>query len=360
MRIVNIQNPQAPVLVSSTGTSINTSQIGIRGSHAYVAAFSNVRIYDVSNPSSPIFQGTIPANASARGITIEGNLGYISDSLAGITIVDVSNPPSAPMVGSEDTPGVANRVIVADGLAYIADGPQGLQIIDVTNPSSPELVGSCDTPGDARDLAVLGTTVFIEDGGQHVQVIDASNPSSPALIGAHEFSEEIHTLYADPPFLYVNGAPDLMVFDASDPLQLHWIGGYQSITTDIAIVDDLLVTTGDSFTLRTAPKHCSAATGVSEVFESAGSLFVFPNPMTRGGSNLLFTAHRCAGLQLSIYDVAGRRIRLLAEGPHEGGMRAHHWDGQDDMGAPVAPGVYFAKLAVDAATQDVQKIVLVR
>lgn len=48
--------------------------------------------------------------------------------------------------------------------------------------------------------------------------------------------------------------------------------------------------------------------------------------------------------QLAVFDAAGRTIRHLDSGLRPAGTRAIHWDGRDDEGRLVAPGIYQARL----------------
>jgi flagellar hook assembly protein FlgD len=47
---------------------------------------------------------------------------------------------------------------------------------------------------------------------------------------------------------------------------------------------------------------------------------------------------------LSVFDVAGRRVRTLVDGWMRAGPHSSRWDGRDDGGRAVASGVYFARL----------------
>lgn len=50
------------------------------------------------------------------------------------------------------------------------------------------------------------------------------------------------------------------------------------------------------------------------------------------------------GVTLNIYDVSGRRVRTLVDGPSTAGAQTAIWDGRDDAGRRVASGVYFFRL----------------
>jgi hypothetical protein len=70
-----------------------------------------------------------------------------------------------------------------------------------------------------------------------------------------------------------------------------------------------------------------------------------PNPF-RGSANIEFALPGSGPVELTVFDVAGRRIReLLTEGaPRSAGRHTIAWDGRDERGQPVADGVYFVRL----------------
>ena len=49
-------------------------------------------------------------------------------------------------------------------------------------------------------------------------------------------------------------------------------------------------------------------------------------------------------MDLSVFDVTGRRVRTLVDGRMEAGRFDVEWDGRDEGGRRTAPGVYFVRL----------------
>ena len=69
-----------------------------------------------------------------------------------------------------------------------------------------------------------------------------------------------------------------------------------------------------------------------------------PNPM-RGFTRLEMALPRAGVVRLEILDVMGRRVRTLANGTFAAGRYVHGWNGRDQRGSLVRPGVYLARLA---------------
>jgi len=75
---------------------------------------------------------------------------------------------------------------------------------------------------------------------------------------------------------------------------------------------------------------------------------IAPNPSRRGESaSLAFEVAREGDVvDAELYDVAGRRVTVLAHGPSGAGLRTLVWDGRDERGALAGSGVYFARVRV--------------
>jgi len=83
-----------------------------------------------------------------------------------------------------------------------------------------------------------------------------------------------------------------------------------------------------------------------------------PNPM-RAGTTLFVESDR-EGLQdLVICDLLGRVARRLEHGNFRAGTRGVHWDGRDDAGNPVRPGVYLVRVEIQGRRAS-QVLALIR
>lgn len=83
-----------------------------------------------------------------------------------------------------------------------------------------------------------------------------------------------------------------------------------------------------------------------------------PNPST-SVARVQFGLDRPMMARIAIYNVAGRLIRLLAEGPMDPGLHSLEWDGKDQQGQDVGAGVYIAKLQAGGKVLT-QKMVLAK
>lgn len=73
---------------------------------------------------------------------------------------------------------------------------------------------------------------------------------------------------------------------------------------------------------------------------------VSPNP-SRDGASIRYALPRAADIRLTVYDLAGRLVRVLESGPQVVGEHATRWDGRDAAGAETSAGLYMVKLHVE-------------
>jgi len=147
-----------------------------------------------------------------------------------------------------------------------------------------------------------------------------------------------------------------------------WEGWMDSMGGDVVVNYYIKAKNTDGWQ-GTAPRGAEythyefTAEGASSA-EEAGARITRPalmlgsNPLAIGGGIRLALPSERPG-SLAIYDVAGRPVRILAAGTLAAGRTEYAWDGRNDAGRPVAPGVYFARLR---AGQDVlvRKVILRR
>lgn len=85
---------------------------------------------------------------------------------------------------------------------------------------------------------------------------------------------------------------------------------------------------------------------------------VAPNPF-RADTRLDYSLGRGGHVRATVYDLAGRQIRRLVDGPRSAGPNQTHWDGRDGFGRTVATGTYFVRVESGAEVQT-RKVMFLR
>jgi len=129
----------------------------------------------------------------------------------------------------------------------------------------------------------------------------------------------------------------VLPYDRAGALALLDLESYELTLTELSAVDIVeLPAPGPAFELAVAT----------------------PNPAP-GPPLLRFALPTPTRVRLAIYDVRGRLVTTLVDGPEPAGWHPIAWTRRDARGARVASGVYVAKLEALGAIRT-QKLVLLR
>ena len=84
----------------------------------------------------------------------------------------------------------------------------------------------------------------------------------------------------------------------------------------------------------------------------------FPNPF-QSSTSIRFALEREQPVMLGVYDLAGRLVKRLVDGPLPAGDHTLRWEGTDQSGRPAAAGIYQYSLRASGRIES-GRMVLVR
>jgi flagellar hook assembly protein FlgD len=88
------------------------------------------------------------------------------------------------------------------------------------------------------------------------------------------------------------------------------------------------------------------------------SFQVYPVPF-KDNLTITYAISKNQKINLSIYDVLGRKVRCIKDGMEKSGFYRITWDGRDGSGKRASSGVYFCKLETEDS-KEIKKIILIR
>ena len=115
------------------------------------------------------------------------------------------------------------------------------------------------------------------------------------------------------------------------------------------------------------PKMAPMTTGDEDLIEAADARAIptefdlaqnFPNPFNPT-TTITFAVPKAGDVTLAIYNLRGRLVRTLAEGPLAAGQHKVVWDGNDSRGLRVASGIYVYRLEANEFVES-KKLILAR
>jgi len=209
----------------------------------------------------------------------------------------------------------------------------------------------------------------------HTDSVIAYNANRPGSILLTQRLYEMDTTY----HLGVNVIQNTDAPDWSDHYSF-WINGYEATSVEEHDFSNVYHTTGDTIgqmdTLYwTKVVKCMVAT-LCDLAEpdttflgaeapekespaaSACRLSAFPNP-ARGEVGIQYSLPQKEEIRLSLYDLCGHRVLILAQGTQEAGSHTLSWNGFAETGKVARAGVYFVRLLAGGESLT-QRLVLAR
>lgn len=113
--------------------------------------------------------------------------------------------------------------------------------------------------------------------------------------------------------------------------------------------------------LNGIPDECEATSGIGDDPRRIGLIGSYPNPFpSHGTTTVVYSLDSPTDVTLRVFDVAGREVRALIENLRVSrGTHQVLWDGRDNQGVLVPPGLYFYRLLAENLIQS-RKLLVIR
>lgn len=353
--------------VPSATPGSDSKEVETYGRYAYVVnERGRMQIIDLVDPTNPVQVGlldTQPGVPSGGSHThaIVGDRLYVHGgrSPGGIRVYSLANPLAPALLGSYQ-PFYVHDIGVRGTTLYAAGiYGDGIDVLDASNPAAITRLSLFNYPGSGPHNVCLsddGSTAFVGDEigtGTWTRIFDVRNPQNVELVGQIivNASAVVHNCYVRGNLLFLaHYTEGMRVFDITTP----------TAPVEVAFYDTYTATTGGTqgvwavypylpsgkilISDRTNGIFVVRLNGAVASEPGAalpGRLTVGPNPV-RAQSRIAFTLDAAAVARVSVVDVLGREVAVLADGAHAAGPQ-HAWlDGRT-----LPAGVYVVRLAVD-------------
>jgi hypothetical protein len=348
-RFVDVTNPQSPTIVQTIATSGNVVGVAVADNRACVTDCmpdddtGNLSIID---PSGIV--GTLPLPACAPRVAVAGAVayatGYLADGSGMLQVVDIGNPAHPRLMGTVSLPTYAMGVAVSGVHCFVAASLSGLVVVNVTDPTHPYMEGQVLTESQAQGIALSGNRAYVTDA-DHFYVIDIADPRHPIILNRVEVPGAAYgvTLLGSTAYLSATSV-GLILISVANPDNPTVVGSRSipSAKSAACTFDYAYVVSEDGvFDIL----HTDCPTGMDAAdfpAETGPRLYAYPNPAPRRATLHIDIASE-SDVVVEIFDAAGRRVRCLHHGILGAGEHGLTWNGCDEAGRDVAPGIYLAR-----------------
>jgi hypothetical protein len=119
---------------------------------------------------------------------------------------------------------------------------------------------------------------------------------------------------------------------------------------------------GDRIHVSSAQFSPALVSGISELTTLPEEFRLdqnYPNPFNPS-TNITYQLPQGAPVQLTIYNILGREVKILIHGYRDAGHHTAIWDGSNNQGVPVAGGVYIYRLQAGTHATAIRRMLYLK
>ncbi len=213
----------------------------VKGNYAFIGDGALLQVLDVSDASAPKAVGQLLTDGPVDKVIVSGNYAY---TISPFPIIDITDPICPNLVSTFQLPVFPTysptTLTVQGRYAFIGDFNGDIFIVDISNPFDPKSVGKMLASGEMTNTIVVQDTILyvITANGLSIDVFDIANPAAPKRIAQSIFGTEGTALAVKGHYLYLgtSGAPQLRIYDISNPNNQRYVNGINLISFPLSIM----------------------------------------------------------------------------------------------------------------------------
>src|SRR5687767_8729580 len=184
----NKDSSMGPDASSGTGKGGSLARFTIAGNYLYLADWSSLKVFDISNPQQPIQKPTVNVGFDIETIFPYKDKLFIG-AMQGMYIYSITNPAAPTKLGAVQHLRSCDPVVANDSISYVTlrgDDPcgpaeSGLYIYDIRNITTPVLKKVLPL-SNPYGLALVDSMVFVCRGNNGLTAVNIKKPLNPGVI----------------------------------------------------------------------------------------------------------------------------------------------------------------------------------
>ncbi len=331
------------------------------GDTLYLAAGSEgLEVIDVSDPAN---LHCVRNYSASRGVdvAVRGDFAYLASGNSGLLVFDITRPDDIP-VATISTLGNAGAVRLYDDFMYVSDGSAGVKIFEISNPVSPEYAGEIAN-GSVYDMEISGSKLYVEFNADYFIYELSFDPRNPSFLGQFNDIGGWHDVVFEGDYAIVaSWQYGTAIFNISDPENVYQVFGvYMPWQPETVAADGDYIYVAGLYGVVAYEKGIFTDTE-EDIPESLPAEFIlgqnYPNPFNLQ-TIIEFELPVRTQTTLTVYDILGRKVRVLLDEIMPSGWHTVNWDGLDSKGRVVSSGIYFYEIKAEGVRES-RKMVLVK
>lgn len=254
LKILDLTDPESPVEISQVGDHW-TQNVSLGGEYAYLSYshsdatppyIAGFQVADISDPASPTVLHTVETYPVDLGASVRVGSHLLVSATDGLRVYELSDT-STPVLAATVPDCDFLDMEVAGDIAFLSRGINGLKVLDISDPLAPLELASQPTSRISRGMSLDGTQLLVAESfrtgfNSQLRLIDVSDPAAPLDVAAHDLaSSPLYDVVRSADIAIIGGS-ELRFVDIADPaapVDLGELGLYQE-PRSLALAGDAL------------------------------------------------------------------------------------------------------------------------
>lgn len=168
LMVVDLKNPEWPVLAGEYTDAPETTQFALRDNLLYLAAGNQgLLVLDITNAQSPMLVSRYKTNYPVQAVALQDDIALLVSGLGGLTVLDNADPKNLVWLGSHSKLGYAQHVVANElAQAVVLNSAKTVFHIDFSLTSQPTILSSFQADNAAQHMALSQQELSIYGGKQ--------------------------------------------------------------------------------------------------------------------------------------------------------------------------------------------------
>ncbi len=366
LKIIDYSDPSSPHLIGQYLPHDRVDYVCVSGNYAYVLGDTDLQVVNISNPSAPVEEDTIPLAYSSGNstIVIEGRMLVTSSKLfvvgsAGkLFAIDVSNPLAATVKSIITTKTTPIYLSVSGNYLYVTDIDSAIEIFDISDLTNIFEKTTINVSGGIRAAEIKGLNLYAIIGGGFdiYDVSDSLNPIELSRISALPMGISYALIVPRDSIVYLGYNGSVVVVDVSNKMYPFVKDTLETSYPVESIVNDknILIVAGGDYGVFFYKNNL--ITGVGNQRKEMENYILYqnyPNPFNPT-TIIRYQIPNAGKVLLKIYDVLGREVETLVNYYQTAGLHSVEFNAQN-----LPSGVYLYRLTSHGRSTT-RKLVLLK
>ena len=177
LNVLNVNNPENPVLISNISTESQAFDLLIHDNYAYISTMNNIQIYDISDPNNLALSSTIPISFCVSLSISNNKLFALKDTdnqQSQFYSINISNPATPAIESSFVYPGKPVSFQVLWPVAFFQPYDNNLKVLNIEDFDNVQLLNTLPSGGD--HFLINSNVLYLDSGENGTSIYDISNP----------------------------------------------------------------------------------------------------------------------------------------------------------------------------------------